>query len=266
METAWTFIFIGAILLFFAFQIVYTPINTAQLSMNIFDGTEIDEHHQGLSWKWFWFKLEGSKINLQSTIIVTSSGILVMEWSEFLSKRMHEKIAPKIYEVKDSILYGSWAAVISPLRGELYNFVLKTPQVGALVVMAEIDLVISDYLATKNASEVLHDKKQISKLMADLFGEGNSVSPMEKTYGIKVSNPRLFDLNLGKKSQGATERLWETKKFLESMKELEEEITDPNKRSNAVLLANGLIQKSIHEIDGLKDISEAISSAFIKKS
>lgn len=276
MTIAWIFITLGLIGLSLGFILVYNPLNMAQLSMNIFgnifggEKIKTKEHHQGFSLKWPWFKLQGKPIDMRSTIIITSGGILMMDWDKFISEKVYEKIAPRIYETSDSVLYGSWAAAIRPLKGELFNFMLKTPQVGALISMAKVDLTISDHVATKNTEEVLHNKKQISKIISKVFKGENIISEMEKSYGIMISDPELFDLNLGKKSQDAAERRFESRKFRESMEDLETQIADPDKRSNAIFIANGLVKKNIINIEGLenatKNIADSFASIFTKKS
>ena len=267
MGIALIFIVIGAIGLFIGFNIVNNPINVAQISMNIFT-KEVKEHYQGISWKWFWCTLQGKPIDMRASIIITSGGILVMDWDKFITEKVYEKISPRIYETKDSVLYGSWAAAIRPQKGELVNYLLKTPQVGALIAMSEIDLTISDHVAKRMTEEVLHDKKNISQTVSNVFMGENTMSPLEKSYGIIVSDPKLFDLNLGKKSQDAAEKLFEAKKFREAMEDLKVEIADPDKRSNAIFIANGLIKKNVYDVEGLalatKNIADAFASIFKK--
>jgi hypothetical protein len=263
------FIVLGLIGLFVSFSVVYNPLYISQLSMNIFT-RKVREHGSGISLKWFWCSLQGKPIDMRSTIIITSGGILMMDWDKFITEKVYEKIAPRIYETKDSILYGLWAAAIRPQKGKLINFLLKTPQVGALMSMSEVDLTISDYVATRDTEEVLHDKKNISKIVADVFGGEGTITLFEENYGIIISDPKLFNLDLGKKSQDAAERLFEVKKFRESMEDLKHEIADPDKRANAILIANGMIKKNVYDIEGLipatKNIADAFASIFTKKS
>lgn len=273
MTIAWFFGILGLICLFLGFQFVYNPLNMAQLSMNVFHGETTHEHHQGLTWKWLWFKLQGVQIKMNATIIITSGGILMMDWDKFITEKVYEKIAPRIYETKDTVLYGSWATAIRPARGFLFNFLLKTPQVGALMTMSKIDLEISDYLTTLRAEEALGQKKYISDtIIGGLFGGDDEKvsSEIEETYGIIISNPQLFDLNYGKKSQDAAEKLFEAKKFNESMVLLEKQIADPDKRANAIFIANGLIKKNVYDVEGLalatKNIADAFASIFTKKN
>lgn len=268
MIIALLFVILGIIGLFVSFNIVYYPLYICQLSMNVFT-KKVKEHSKGLSWKWFWCKLQGKPIDMRATIIITSGGILMMDWDKFIAEKVYEKIAPRIYETSDSVLYGSWAASIRPQEGQLANLLLKTPQVGALMSMSKVDLTISDYLAKRSTEEVLGDKKNISKIVSDVFQGENIISPIEKSNGIIISDPRLFDLNYGKRSQDAAEKLLEVKKFRKAMEDLKEEIADPDKRSNAIFIANGLITKKIYDIEGLttatKNIADAFSAIFTKK-
>jgi len=260
---AWVIILgiLGVIALFIGFDITYNELYTSSLSMDVFS-KKVREHGPGYSWKMFWWKLQGKQIDMRSTIIITSGGILMMDWDKFITEKVYEKIAPRIYETKDSILYGSWAAAIRPQKGKLVNFLLKTPQVGALISMSEVDLTISDYVATRKTEEVLHDKKNISKMVADVFEGENIITTFESNYGIIISDPKLFDLNLGKKSQDAAERLFESKKFRESMEDLKNEIADPDKRTNAILIANGLIKKNVYDIESLGIATKNIADSF----
>lgn len=258
---------VGLLGLFATLLVIYKPLYTAQLSLNPFGGST-KEHHQGLSLKWPWATLQQPEISMRSEIIVTSGGILVMAWEKFLSEKVYERIAPRIYETKDSVVFGSWAAAIRPRRGSLRELLLKTPQVAALMAMSEVDLAISDFLATQETSGergVLHRKREISELSAGVFGGNNEEvsSPFEEQYGVVVSNPRLFDLNLGKRSQDAAEKLFESKKFREAMEDLASQIADPEKRANAVLLATGVAKKNIYNIEGLEGGIKALAEAFI---
>lgn len=276
METlSWIFIIIGLIGLFFSFHLVYNELYTAQLSMSIFRFSpeeETKEHHSGLSWKWLWFKLQQPIINMKASIIITSGGILLMDWEKFISQEIYKKIPTRIYETEDGILYGSWATAIRPAKGFLNRFILKTPQVGALMTMSLIDLKISDNLAKTKTGDALKKKEEISDFISKIFGgnEEEADSSHEKTYGLIVSNPQLFDLNLGEKSQAAAEKLFEVTKFQKSMEVLKEEISDPEKRANAIFIANSLVKKKIWNIEGLENatanIAQAFASAFFKKS
>lgn len=264
-------IIIGSLCLLVSLNLVYKKMYTAQLSLNPLT-KKITEHGQGLTFKWFFCPLQKPEINMQASIIITSGGILLMDWDKFMSEKVYERIAPRIYETKDSVLYGSWATAIRPAKGLLEKFILKTPQVGALMTMSEIDLTVSDALAKRLTEDVLGDKKAISKMIGEIFGGDDEKvdSNLEKSYGIIVSNPKLFDLNFGKKSQDAAEKLFEAKKFREAMENLKGEIADPDKRSNAIFIANGLVKKNIINIEGLegatKNIADAFISFFAKKS
>ena len=203
-----TLFILGTIGLFFSLNLVYNPLNVSKLSMNPFT-KKVTEHGPGLSWKWFWCSIQGGPIDMRSSIIVTSGGVMIMEWDKFIKEKVFEQIAPKKYETKDSLLYGTWATAIRPRKGKLLEFVLKTPQVGALMTMSEVDLTISDYLATRKTEEVLSKKKVVSDKLAIIFGGEKSTSPLEDSYGIDINNPKLFDLNLGEKSQKAAENRFE---------------------------------------------------------
>jgi len=265
MEIAILLISIGLIGLLSTTFLVYKPLNMAQLSMSYISGVT-EEHHQGLSFKAPWYTLQKPEINMQASIIVTSGGILVMSWEKFFSEKVYEKIAPRMYETKDSILFGSWATAIRPRKGKLNNLILKTPQVGALMTMSEIDLTISDYLAIHDTTEVLHQKKVISDIVANLFGgkDEEAHSEIGESYGIVISNPKLFDLSLGKKSQDATEKLFVTKKFRESMEYLKDEISDSDKRANAIFVATEVVNKNIVNIEGIDTAISSIANAFFR--
>lgn len=262
MTIAWILIILGAMGLFVSFNVTYNPLYTEQISMNTLWGSKTQEHSSGYSWKWFWYKIQGKPIDMRSSIIITSGGILMMDWDKFTNEKVYEKITPRIYETKDSVVQGSWATAIRPLKGNLPNFLLKTPQVGALMVMAKIDLTISDNLASRPTEEVLGDKKNISQLVSQIFGGEEVISPYEKSYGILVSDPQLFDLNLGKRSQEAAEKLFESKKFREAMEDMATQIEDPDKRTNAILIANGMIKKNVYDIEGLSSAAGSIANAF----
>lgn len=257
------FIVLGTIGAFILFQLVSMSLYTARLSMNPFN-EKTKEHHAGFSWKWFWCKFQGGLIDMRSTIIVTSGGLLVMDWEKFINEEIHKKISPKIYETKDSVLYGSWAAPIRPARGYLRNFLFKTPTVGALMTMSQIDLQLSDYLAKKETEDALGEKRNISIMIGNFFGGNDDAvsSEHEENYGIVVGNPQLFDLNFGKKSQDAAEKLFEAKKFRESMEALSSEISDPEKRANAIFIANGLIKKNIFNLEGMEATGRSIAEVF----
>jgi len=254
---------VGLLGLLATLVVIYKPLYMAQLSLNPFGG-ETKEHHQGLSTKAPWAILQQPEINMQSEIIVTSGGILVMAWEKFISEKVYERISPRIYETADSVLYGSWATAIRPRKGSLAQLILKTPQVVALMAMVEVDLVVSDYLATRPTTEVLHDKRAISNLVAGVFGgnDEEATSPFEESYGVVVSNPRLFDLNLGERSREAAEKLFEAKKFREAMEDLASQIADSDKRSNAILLATGMAKKNIYNIEGLEGAVKSVAEAF----
>lgn len=264
-------IIIGLLGLLVSLNLVYKKMFTAQLSLNPITG-KITEHGHGLTWKWFFCPLQKPEINMQASIIITSGGILLMDWDKFMSEKVYERIAPRIYETKDSILYGSWATAIRPAKGLLKKFILKTPQVGALMTMSEIDLTVSDYLANQETEKVLSEKRVINEMIGKIFGGDDEKvdSNLEKTYGIIVSKPRLFDLNYGPKSQVAAEKLFEVQKFRESMKLIEKDIGDESKRSDAIFIANGMVKKNIINIEGLegatKNIADAFISFFAKKS
>ena len=264
-------IIVGLLGLLISLNLVYKKMYTAQLSLNPVT-KKIKEHGHGLTWKWFFCPLQKPEINMRASIIITSGGILLMSWDKFMSEKVYEKITSKIYETQDSVLYGSWATAIRPAKGLLKKFILKTPQVGALMTMSEIDITVSDALAKRLTGDVLGDKRAISEMIGKIFGgnDEKADSNHEKTYGIIVSRPRLFDLSFGKKSQDAAEKLFEAKKFREAMEDLKGEITDPDKRSDAIFIANGMVKKNIINIEGLegatKNIADAFLSFFAKKS
>lgn len=243
-----TLIILGILGLILSFSLVNKKLYAAQLSLNQFNG-KTKEHRAGLSWKWFWSKLQAPEVDMRASIIITSGGILLMSWEEFMQKELYKKIAPRIYETNDSILYGSWATAIRCAPGFVQTFLLQTPQVGALMTMSEIDLTISDYLAKQGTEEVLSQKKKVSRLLAKTFGGVNDdiSSDHERHYGLIVTNPKLFDLNYGEKSQEAAEKLFVVKKFNDSLKELKDSITDEKSRTDAAYIATGMVKKSINE-------------------
>jgi hypothetical protein len=261
---------VGIIGLLATLVLVYKPLNVAQLSMSAISGAT-QEHHQGLSYKAPWATLQKPEINMQAKIIITSGGILLMSWDKFISEKVYEKISPRVYEAKGQIpMYGSWATAIRPLKGYLNNFVLKTPQVGALMTMSGIDIVISDYIATREVQDVLHNKKAISDLLAKTFEGENTSTAFEKSYGIMVFDPKLFDLNLGKKSQDASEKLFESQKFREAVVDMKTAQPDADKATNAVLIATGMAKKNVFQVEGLEGaligMAKSIADAFIAKN
>lgn len=242
------------------FVVVYKKLNTAQLSLNALT-SKTREHHQGLSFKVPWATLQKPEISMQSEIIITSGGILIMSWEQFVSQKLYEKIAPRIYETLDSIIYGSWATAIRPRKGSLDLLIRKTPQTASIMVMAEVDIAVSDYLATRETTIVLHDKKAISTMLANVFGgdDEEAKSPIEDAYGIVVSNPRLFGLNLGKKSQDAAEDVFAAQKLSAALAEVKTGAgNDAEKAVNAFLMYSGKgVQKHIYNVEGLQAIAEA---------
>jgi hypothetical protein len=80
-----------------------------------------------------------------------------------------------------------------------------------------------------------------------------------------VSDPSLFDLNYGPRSQEAAEKLFEAKKFNEAMEELTKQMKDPDKRANAILIATGMAQKNIFNIEGLDSALVGIAEAFASR-
>lgn len=250
-----------------SFMVVYKPAFVAQLSMSALTGA-VKEHHSGISFKVPWATMQGSDISMKSEVIVTSGGILVMDWEDFISQKVYERIAPRIYETADSVLYGSWATAIRPQEGHLAQMMKKTPQVAALMAMAEVDLTVSDYLATQLTAKVLHEKKDISKIVATVFGgdADNASSEFEREYGVVVSNPQLFDLNYGKKSQDAAEDVFAAKKFKEGLEQIKSEMAnDPEKAVNALLMYLGKgVQKHIYNIEGLEGAVKSVAEAFVR--
>jgi hypothetical protein len=117
------------------------------------------------------------------------------------------------------------------------------------MTMSEIDITISDYLAKQETKNVLSQKKEVSKLLAKIFGGSNDKisSKHERHYGLIVTNPKLFDLNYGEKSQEAAEKLFVVKKFNESLEVLKQSITDEKSLVDAAYIATGMIKKSISE-------------------
>lgn len=262
---------LGLITLFVGFNITYNQLYTSSLSMDVFF-KKVREHGPGYSWKMFWWKLQGELIDMRSKVIITSGGILLMNWETFIENGWDKKIPSKAYETTDGILYGTWAAPIRPARGYLQTFLLKTPGVGALMTMSFVNLQLSDLLAKKDTAFVLQNKADIGNTVGQFFG-GDDEEPSsshEKRYGIVIGNPQLFNLDFGEKSQAAVEKYYEVKEFNKSMIELEDQITDPEKRSNTINIVNGIVKKNIYDIEGLvpavKTLSDALISVFTKKS
>ena len=264
--TAAILILVGLVGLLATLFIVYNPLNKAWLSMSVFNGDNIKEHHHGLSWKWPWFLLQGLEIDMRASIIITSGGILVMPWDKFISEGMYKKIEPQIYETKDGVLYGSWATAISPLAGGLRTFFKKTPQVGALMTLAKINLFVSDLLAKKDTETALGEKGEISKELAGLFLGEHRTSDHEESYGIDISDPMLFDLNYGKRMQDAAEKRFEAKEFRKAMEDMMAKVqTDPDKASDSVLIATGMAKKNIFHVQGLEAALKGMAEAFASR-
>ena len=253
---------VGLLGLLVSFVLVYKRLNRAQLSLNPLTG-RTREHHQGLSLKWPWSILQDPEIDMTAEIVVTSGGVMVMTWEQFIAQRAYEKIGKKAYETKDSVLYGNWATAMRPAKGMLERFVQKTPQTGALMVMAEIDIGLSDHLAKQMTDDVLADKRAISDLVANVFGPSDerADSDVEKSYGVIVSRPKLFDLDLGERSREASEKLFEAKKFRTAVEEMKKVIEDEEKAANAVLIATGMAKKTVFEIQGLEGALRSVAGA-----
>lgn len=268
METMGTFaiciIIAGLVGLLLSTILVYKRLNLAQLSMNVFGGGII-EHHQGLSIKPPWFTLQQPEITMNAEIVVTSGGIQLVSWESFMAGKMYEKIATRAYETMDSVVFGAWATAIRPRRGGLEQFVKKTPGTAAIMVMAEIDIALSDRIANMETENVLSNKKALGELVARVFGgnDEEADSPVEHVYGVIVSNPKLFDLDLGKRSQDAKEKLFEAKKFRQAIGEMMTDggITDPEKAADVVLTATGVAKKQIFQVEGLEGALKSVAGA-----
>ena len=83
--------------------LVYNPLNKHSLSMNAVTG-EAQEHGQGLSTKSPLNLLQGQAINMQAEIVVSSGGIMVMSWDDFVKQKAYERITPRAYETEDGIV------------------------------------------------------------------------------------------------------------------------------------------------------------------
>jgi len=266
-------IVLGLVSLILGIMMVSKPMNKAQLSMNPFGG-KTKEHHQGFSLKKSIFSsLQGTEIDMTGNIIITSGGILAMNWDDFIKNKVYAEIPTRAYETKSKTpVYGSWAAAFKPLKGYLDNFITKTPQVAAIMAMADIDIYISDLIAREEIENVIGKKLVISqKLAKDIFGGEDKLSPFEKSYGVDMFNPRLFDLNLGKRSLEATEKLFESKKFKESVSNMMKDNKMTEEQAiNATLAATGMAKKTLFGLEGVPGAIEKLADVakvfFEKKS
>jgi hypothetical protein len=194
---------------------------------------------------------------MTAEIIVTSGGVMVMTWQQFISQKQYENIAKRAYETEDSVLYGNWATAIRAKRGGLEKFIGKTPQTAALMVFAEIDLDMSDFLADKKTEDILKRKREVGEYVAGVF-ERNRIGD---EYGIEILPPKLFDLDLGQKSRDAAENVFVARKFTEAVKEMKKVIKDGEKAGNTVLVATGVAKKTIFEVQGLEGALKSAAGA-----
>jgi len=261
------FIVSGLICLFLGFSFAKNPLYTRQLSMNVFNRNMTKEHGAGFSWKWLWYELQGKPMDMRATIIITSGGIIVgKDWEEFQNKDSYNKITPRIYETEDGILSGKWAVPIRPAEDYLKILLLKTVPVAAIMTMGRVEARLSDKLAKMKTGDVLADKQAIGKYVGKIFG-GNDErisSPHERRYGVVVGNPELIDLSYGEKSQAAQEKLFETKKFLESLDLIKDKFDNDQERSEAISIANGITKKQIIKFDGIEGSVKSLADAFVK--
>ena len=293
------FMAIGVVGLVIAYSIIYNEMNMARLSMGAF-GKKIIEHGPGLSFKWFWFKLQKFAIDTSASVTLTSGGVIKNSYDDFLGGEeseeedshdahghdahghdvhdahetpthgdKHKGIKPKVYETSDSVVYVYWAAGFKPLKGFLSNFVNMTPGLGALTASGKIDIAFSDYLATITTDEALSSKKEISKIVGKVFGGDKKISKFEKKYGALVIDPMIFDINLGKKSKDAKESLYASRELEKALKGLRDEVgLTPDKATDAYFVLNKLADKKIITYTDAGTIAKAIgdiASAFFKK-
>jgi hypothetical protein len=174
------------------------------------------------------------------------------------------------YEVGDNVYFGKWAAAVWALPGSLRNLYQKTGPVAALTAMSKINTNISDYMfkLAKDADpdEILGMKTEISEHVAEMFGGEDVATDFEKSIGLNVGNPWLFDLNFGKRSMEAKEKLYEAEMFHKSLQQIEEDVKDPDKRANTMLAVNGMLQKNVIDLEGSTDaLTGGLLSLFTKK-
>lgn len=258
-------LFIGIVLVLVGLMFVNQKMNTARLSLEPISG-KVKEHHQGWSFKETpWSTLQGQEINMTGNIIITSNGILAMSWDDFLKSKIYTEIPGKAYETKSKTpVYGSWAAAIRPRKGYLKEFLTRTPQAAAIMAMADIDIFISDLIAKEEIEDIIGKKTLISKRVSkEVFGGEDTISPFEKTYGIEMFDPRLIDLNLGKRSLDATEKLFESKKFKESVDNMMKgnEMTE-EQAINAVLHSTGMAKQISYSLAGVPAAIENLADIF----
>ncbi len=240
--------------------------------MDFFSGS-LREVGSGLSLKAPWeTPQKGTQVNMKAEIIVTSGGIFVSSGNKVIDEKIFANIKPRVYEAKGAVpIHGAWAFTIRPRPGHIETLIRMTPQAAAIMAMADVDIAASDYLAKEDPEVSLHNKKDISQeVLAKVFGGMTDIasSPFEDEYGVIVSNPRLFDLSLGKKSQDAAEELFASRKFKEAVGEFKEVLGtdgDVNKAVDDLLLNLGKIKKNIFKVEDIDHITKSITSAIFKK-
>ncbi len=250
----------------------YLPSYTRQLLMDFFTGT-LREASSGVTPKFPWETPQaGTKVNMKAEIIVTSGGIFVASGDKMIDEKIFANIKPRIYEGKGTVpLHGAWAFTLRPRPGHIETMIRMTPQGAAIMAMADVDIAISDYLATKDPEKALHEKKKINDtVLAPIFGGLDDIasSPFENTWGVIISNPRLFDLTLSKRSQEAAEELFASRKFKEAVGEFKSVLGpdgDVNKAVDDLLLNLGKIKKNIFKVEDIDHITKSITSAIFKK-
>lgn len=242
--------------------IVYKDLNKAQISMSAFDGDETREHHHGITFKPPWWRLQGSEIDMRTSVILTSGGIHIMSWEEFLENKISE-IKPRPYETSDGVLFGTWATAVMPLRDYLKNMLRRTPGAGALMTLAKIELEMSKAVHDLTTDQALAQKAAIGEKVAAVFGGENIISPHEKSYGLNVLDPELFDLNYGKISEDAAQKRIVAREFRKSVEDMLSAVgNDPDKALSAVEVATGVAKRNIFQLEGLPAIVKSITEAF----
>src|SRR3989344_7203786 len=241
--------------LFFWFCLVQKKMFLAQLGMNFFSG-KTQEFHPGLTFKVPWVTLQKPEIRMNATVLVTSGGRIIVGGSMNFLKL--DDIPPTKYETVDGVLFGYWAVEFSPLKKNLYNFLQKTPMVAARMLAVEMDEKLSKKLILMENEEAIKKIEDISNQMRDLF-DPNGATQFEIDNGIDCKQPKLFQLNLGEKSQDAKEGVYVAKQFNKQLKALDKEID--NEKANLILTATGKAKKQIFTVEGAEAL-EALAKIF----
>ncbi|MBI2096396.1 MAG: SPFH domain-containing protein [Candidatus Taylorbacteria bacterium] len=163
------------------------------------------------------------------------------------------------YTTSDGVLMSvQWVVIMRPNPEYILNYISWRPEAIRAVINGEVNLFFSDYFAKKNVNDIIQKKAELSKELAKLFEE-EETSKLEMRYGVRVSNPQLYDADLDPEAQKAMATKSRTRFIKEAALDLKKEKRkggekgegkeiDIKEALDTVLLINDNAQKQIVDV------------------